>query len=53
MEKFHKTWKNVAIRKWVYDELEKRSVEDGRSLSNYLEFQLIHHLHLKEENVDE
>jgi len=47
MEKFHKEWKNVAIRKWIYDELEKRSAGTGRSLSNYLEFHLIRHLKLE------
>lgn len=53
MEVFHKTWKNVAIRKWIYDELEKQSAKDGRSLSNYLEFQLIHYLKLEEKSTDE
>lgn len=53
MEKFHKPWKNVAIRKWIYDELERLSVQDGRSLSNYLEFQLIHYLKLEEKEDGE
>jgi len=53
MEKFQKLWKNVAIRKWIYDDLERLSIEDGRSLSNYLEFQLIHYLKLEENSVDE
>lgn len=53
MEQFHKQWRNVSIRKWIYDELERLSAQDGRSLSNYLEFQLVHYLKLEENSDDE
>jgi len=49
MEKINKKWKNVALRNWIYQELERLALKDERSLTNYLEYHLVSNLELKEE----
>ena len=49
MEQKPKKWKNVALRNWIYEELERRASEERRSLTNYLEVELVQNLNLQEE----